>query len=337
VTRAAVAILFVLSVLAAAVVGDDDRDPEHQAEPPVTTTSSTTTTIALPPPTTTSTTAAPPVALPRPAPSEAKVVVSASGVVLPVTAMEGSAFRVTTPCGRAALVAGTPVAGAAVVLDAGHGGAEPGAVGPNGLAEKVLNLAVVQHAKVALERAGLAVVLTRTGDHRLPLEARARIVKALQPRAFVSVHHNAEPDGPSPKPGSETYYQTASAESKRLSGLLYEEIVQALSQYRVAWVADTDAGAKYRKSTRGDDYYGILRRTQGTPASLAELGFISNPPEAELFTRADVHQVEGEAVARGIVRFLTTKDPGSGFTEPYPRSSPAGPGGGTRNCVDPPL
>jgi N-acetylmuramoyl-L-alanine amidase len=337
VTRAAVALLFVLSVVAAAVVGDDDRDPRlRAADPPVTTTSSTTTTIELPP-STTSTTAPPPVTLPPPAPSEAKVVVSASGVVLPVTGVEGGSFRVTTPCGNAAVVEGTPVASAAVVLDAGHGGAEPGAVGPNGLTEKVLNLAVVQHAKVALERAGLAVALTRTGDHRIPLDARARIVKALQPKAFVSVHHNAEPDGPFPKPGSETYYQTASGESKRLSGLLYEEIVKALSQYQVAWVADTDAGAKYRKNDSGDDYYGILRRTQGTPASLAELAFVSNPPEAELLTRPDVQQVEGEAVARGIIRFLTTKDPGSGFTEPYPRTTPAGPGGGTRNCVDPPL
>ncbi|HEX2039756.1 MAG TPA: N-acetylmuramoyl-L-alanine amidase [Acidimicrobiales bacterium] len=336
-TRAAVALLFVLSVLAAATVGDEDRDPRPVASAPVTTTSSTTTTIELPTLTTTSTTVAPPATLPPPPPGEAKVVVSHTGVVLPVAAVDGNAFRVTTPCGNTATVGGTPVPSAAVVLDAGHGGAEPGAVGPNGLTEKVLNLAVVQHAKAALERAGLTVVLTRTGDHRLPLEARARIVKALQPKAFVSVHHNAEPDGPFPKPGSETYYQTASAESKRLAGLLYEEIVQALSQYQVAWVADTDAGAKYRKSDSGDDYYGILRRTQGTPASLAELAFVSNPPEAELLTRPDVQQVEGEAVARGIVRFLTTKDPGSGFTEPYPRTTPAGPGGGTRNCVDPPL
>jgi N-acetylmuramoyl-L-alanine amidase len=337
--RSAIAGLFVLSAVAAFVIGDEDRDPRPMVSAPVTTTSSTTTTIELPTSTTTTTAAPPaPVAtLPPPAPGEAKVVVSQTGVVLPVAGVEGNAFKVTTPCGRAAVVHGTPLPSAAVVLDAGHGGAEPGAVGPNGLTEKVLNLAVVEHAKAALERAGLTVVLTRTGDHRLPLEARARIVKALQPRAFVSVHHNAEPDGPFPRPGSETYYQTASAESKRLSGLLYEEIVKALSQYPVAWVADTDAGAKYRKSDSGDDYYGILRRTQGTPASLAELAFISNPPEAELLTRPDVQQVEGEAVARGIVRFLTTKDPGSGFTEPYPRTTPAGPGGGTRNCVDPPL
>jgi hypothetical protein len=121
-----------------------------------------------------------------------------------------------------------------------------------------------------------------------------------------------------------------------LSGLIYEEVVKALSQYQdVAWVADTDAGAKYRKSASGDDYYGIIRRTHGTPSTLAELGFLSNAPEADLYARPDVQKVEGEAVATGIRRFLDTKDPGSGFTEPYPRATPAGGGGGASNCRDP--
>jgi N-acetylmuramoyl-L-alanine amidase len=153
----------------------------------------------------------------------------------------------------------------------------------------------------------------------------------------VSIHHNAEPDGPFAKPGTETYYQIASADSKRLSGLIYEEVVQALSQYQVAWMADTDAGAKYRPGSSGDDYYAVLRLTHGTASALSELAFISDPPEAALLARADVQAVEGEAVARGIVRYLTTREPGSGFTTPYPRTEPAGGGGGPAGCTDPPL
>jgi N-acetylmuramoyl-L-alanine amidase len=160
---------------------------------------------------------------------------------------------------------------------------------------------------------------------------------ALRPKAFVSVHHNAEPDGPRPGPGSETYYQVASPESKRLAGIVYEEVVKALSAYPLTWVADSDAGAKYRRNASGDDYYGILRRTQGVPSVLAELAFVSNPPEADLVARPDVQKIEGEAVARGILRFLDTADPGSGYVEPYPRDSPAGGGGGSSGCVDPPL
>jgi N-acetylmuramoyl-L-alanine amidase len=171
----------------------------------------------------------------------------------------------------------------------------------------------------------------------MTLGARSRIAVALQPRAFVSIHHNADPDGPHDGPGSETYFQIRSPESKRLAGLLYEEIVKALRQYQVAWVGDTDAGAKYRVSSSGGDYYGVLRQSAGVPASIAELAFISNGPEAELLARPDVQQVEGNAVAAGIVRYLRTSDPGSGFTEPYPRTTPAGPGGGSAGCQDPAL
>jgi N-acetylmuramoyl-L-alanine amidase len=324
-------------VLAACSSGNGTVTTVPRAQP--TTTASTTTTSPPPPltepppqPTTTTTTAA---TLSR---SNAKAVVSPRGVVLPVLGREGGGLLVGTPCGNSTVVTrGIPIEGATVVLDPGHGGDEPGAVGPNGLSEKELNLAVSGHARDALEAAGVSVALTRTGDYRMTLEARAQLVEALDPRAFVSVHHNAEPDGPRDGPGSETYYQVASPESKRLAGLIYEEVVRALSRYAVAWVADTDAGAKYRRNSLGDDYYGILRRTQGTPAVLAELAFVSNPPEAELLARPDVQKVAGEAVARGVVRFLTTRDPGSGFTEPYPRETPAGPGGGARGCRDPVL
>ncbi|MGH9165794.1 MAG: N-acetylmuramoyl-L-alanine amidase family protein, partial [Acidimicrobiales bacterium] len=313
----------------------------------------TTTTVAAPPVTEPPAPAAPTVTEP-PAPATApppttapattaaaalpKVLVSPRGVVVPVVGREGDRYQVSTPCGKVALLgSGTPVDQATVVLDAGHGGAEPGAVGPTGLAERDVNLAVVDHARAALEAAGVRTVRTRTADYRMTLGARAKVATALHPKAFVSVHHNAEPDGPHAGPGSETYYQVASPDSRRLAGLVYEEVVRALSAYRLDWVGDTDAGAKYRRNDSGGDYYGILRLTSGVPATLAELAFVSNPAEAALISQADVQRVEGEAVARGILRFLRSADPGSGFTEPYPRTSPAGGGGGSSGCVDPSL
>lgn len=352
--RIAVAALFVASVLAAGVVDTrPDSTSAARTSPPTTSTpvtavtdASTASTMlpaATPPPTVTttvppapSTTAA---ANPLPAARTAAsgVVVTQRGLVLPLLRREGDAFVVETPCARTAVVQGSLVERATVVLDPGHGGAEPGAVGPNGLSEKGLNLAVVNHARATLERAGVTTMSTRTGDHRVTLSTRTKVAKALKPKAFVSVHHNAEPDGPRSGPGTETYYQVASPDSKRLSGLIYEEVVRALSAYQIPWVADTDAGAKYRTNSAGGDYYGILRLSQGVTSVLAELAFVSNPPEAELLVRPDVQQVEGEAVARGILRFLNTSDPGSGYTVPYPRSSPAGGGGGSKGCVDPPL
>jgi N-acetylmuramoyl-L-alanine amidase len=262
-------------------------------------------------------------AAPAASASEAKAVVTPSGVVVPVIAFdEGRGWRVRTPCNHTATVAdGTPLTHVDIVLDPGHGGAEPGAISPGGLREADVNLAVSGFAKSALEAAGYTVVMTRTADYELFLPPRAEIARDLDPRAFVSIHHNADPDGPRPGPGSETFYQIASPDSKRLAGLLYEEIVRALSAYHVAWVADTDAGAKYRQGQQGD-YYAMLRRPGAVVSVLTEAAFMSNPPEAELLARPDVQKVEGEAVAKAIVRYLTTAAPGSGFTEPYPRTEP---------------
>ena len=266
-------------------------------------------------------------------------IVTPSGVVVPVLSRSGNEWTVTTPCGREAKIAGgAAVATATVVLDPGHGGSDPGAVSPSGLEEERVNLAVARAAKAALEAVGVSVLLTRTGDYDLELQPRADIARAVHAQAFVSIHHNADPDGPWPRPGTETYYQIGSSASKRLAGLIYEEAVAALSRYSAAWVADRDAGAKYRQGSRGD-YYAVLRLPAPIVSALAELAYITNPPEAALLARPDVQQVEGEAVARGIVRYLKSRDPGSGFTEPYERPSPpAGPSSGSPPpCTDPSL
>jgi N-acetylmuramoyl-L-alanine amidase len=338
--RVAVAILFLVSVVAAAAVGG------HQPASRSAATAALAPSTTLPPPSTTTTTTpaptttAPPTTLPpvKPAADSARVVVSPQGVILPVQSHDAAGWHVETPCSNSVVVAnGTPVGPVQVVLDPGHGGPESGAVAPNnGLTETVLNMAVARFAKAALEKAGVTVMLTRNGEYRQTLQDRADIALAEHPLAFVSIHHNAEPDGPFPRPGSETYYQIGNASSKRLAGLIYEEVVKALAQYQLSWVADTDAGAKYRPGDHGD-YYAVLRLTKGVTAALAELSYITDPAEAALLIRPDVQQVEGQAVARGIIRYLTTKDPGSGFTTPYPRTEPAGGGGGPEHCTDPAL
>ncbi|MGH9264892.1 MAG: N-acetylmuramoyl-L-alanine amidase family protein [Acidimicrobiales bacterium] len=294
-------------------------------------------TTAVPP-----TTAAPVTTTTEPDPATAKAVVTSDGVVVPVISRAGDGWTVRTPCHRTATVAqsrarhaGSPV----IVLDPGHGGAEPGAVSPGGLVEAAVNLAVARHTQAALEAEGVRTLMTRTGDYEVELPTRSEIARTVNPRAFVSIHHNAEPDGPRDGPGAETYYQINNPDSKRLAGLIYEEIVKAMSQYQVAWVADRDAGAKYRPGRNGGDYYAMLRQPAPVVSVLAELAFISNPAEAQLIARPDVQKVEGQAVARGISRYLTTNDLGSGFVEPYPRiDPPSTPGPGTRRaCRDPQL
>jgi N-acetylmuramoyl-L-alanine amidase len=270
-----------------------------------------------------------------------------AGVALAVDAVDGAWVHVLTPCENSRwvrLAEGRIENTADIVIDAGHGGPESGAVGQGGLTEKELNLAVAQMTVEALAAEGVTAALARTGDYRQTLASRVAVATALHPKAFVSIHHNAEPDEQRAGPGTETYYQVGksvpparSAESKRLAGLIYEEVTKALSAFSAAWVADRDAGAKYRLGDSGDDYYGILRRSaaNGVVASLAELAFISNPSEEFLLKQDTVRRAEAAAVARGIVRYLRTEDPGRGFIVPYPRTEPAGGGGGTEGCVDP--
>jgi N-acetylmuramoyl-L-alanine amidase len=289
-------------------------------------------------------------ALTEPAPAaeppkpQAAAVLSAGGIAMPVLGRDGDAWRVSTPCGKeAVLTSATPLPTGPVVLDPGHGGYDPGAVGPNGLAESELNLAVSRYAAAALEAAGIPTVLTRNGDYGMNLPNRAKLAVGLQARAFVSVHHNAGAWAPSDVPGSEMYHQVTSAESKRLAGLIYEEIVASLSAYTVPWVT-SGAGVTWRTKANGDDWYAMVNQPRGVTATLAELAFLSNPAEADLLADPDVQRVEGQAVARGILRFLTTSDPGSGYVEgsqmpPRQRTGtgPRGGGGGDDGCDDPAL
>jgi hypothetical protein len=105
----------------------------------------------------------------------------------------------------------------------------------------------------------------------------------------------------------------------------------------VAWVGDRDAGAKYRRRGDGTDYYGILHRSAGVPAVLAEAAFLSNAPEEALLADPAFQAVEAQALTDAIVRYVASDDPGGGFVEPYARTEPAGPGGGSQGCTDPPL
>ncbi|MFN7131175.1 MAG: N-acetylmuramoyl-L-alanine amidase, partial [Myxococcales bacterium] len=164
-----------------------------------------------------------------------------------------------------------PVAPADVVLDPGHGGDELGALGRAGLEEKAVNLEVARLAAEKLRASGVRTELTRGSDFRATLAFRVALARALAPRLLVSIHHNAEPDGPLDRPGSETYYQHGSGDSKRLAGLVYEEMVRALRAFEAGWVGDHDAGAKYRLNGAGADYYGILRHAAAAriPATLA--------------------------------------------------------------------
>lgn len=301
-----------------------------------TSTSSTTTT-------TTTTTAPPPLALDEegvPVNGQtAGVVRTTTGWIVPVLDTTDAGWRVWTPCGREAVISsGEFVSEVDVVLDPGHGGSEPGAVGPGGTREADINLQVARRVRDALEADGHSVLMTRNSDIRVPIVTRAEIALALDPIANISIHHNAGTEAVSTEPGTEMFFQLASADSKRLAGLIFEETRAFLDPFGSTWFALEDAGAMGRANRDGGDYYGVLRRPAAVTSVLAEFAYITNAVEEDLLNRADVQNGLAEAVRSAMERFLATDDPGSGFTvEPTFRGFGPSGAGRTTNCTDPVL
>ena len=266
----------------------------------------------------------------EPSPDAPTLSVLREGVLLQVTGRRDSFLSVMTPCEASGWVSAnqvdlhkkdtepaTSMEGATIVLDPGHGGQLPGARGPGGYTEKEANLDIAKRLAPKLE--GARVFLTRTGDYTAGLPFRAGLANNLGADLLVSIHNNAAPDGPSEKPGTETYYQQLSASSKRLAGILYEEVFRVLEPVELAWMSDEDAGAKYRTNVSGEDFYGILRRST-VPAVIVEAMFISNAPEENLLRTHEAREGIAGALAKGIRRYLETKDSGSGFVEPLNRN-----------------
>ena len=273
----------------------------------------------------------------EPGPPGNGVVVTDTGLVLPVREAQDGGFRVTTTCWREGFVSsGTYLGGVDVVLDPGHGGSEPGAIGFNGLSEKELNLAVARMAATELRAHGYSVLLTRTTDVRMPVVVRSEIARAVDPYVFVSIHHNGGAVRRSSNPGTETYHQAGNPASVRLAGILYERIHSALSQYDIAWRVTGLRGANaVVRSRDGKDLYGILQYTPGLTSVITEAAYLSNPAEARLLADPGVQETEALAIAHGIIQYLTSESPGSGYNGTIITSRRLG-SGSPRGCVDPP-
>ncbi|MSR22614.1 MAG: hypothetical protein EXR92_03580 [Gemmatimonadetes bacterium] len=112
-----------------------------------------------------------------------------------------------------------PLRGLRVVVDAGHGGIDQGALGPTGLTEANSNLAVAIALRQYLEEKGAAVTMMRTADETVPLADRPRLAVEADGDLLVSVHNNAFPDGIDPRANQGTsvyYFNPPSAELARL-------------------------------------------------------------------------------------------------------------------------
>ncbi len=173
-----------------------------------------------------------------------------------------------------------------VVLDPGHGGFDPGAVGPNGLTEAEVALDISHRAAALLQESGFDVIMTRSDDSFVSLSERAEIANRAGAEIFVSVHSNA-----AARPavgGLETYYgRGRESDSYYLARTMQNSMVNKLEL--------TDRGVK-------TDRFTVIRETE-MPAVLLEIGFLSNLEEERLLRSSSFREKAAESIAEGIQKY----------------------------------
>ncbi|WP_188496363.1 N-acetylmuramoyl-L-alanine amidase [Pullulanibacillus pueri] len=174
--------------------------------------------------------------------------------------------------------------GYSIVLDAGHGGFDPGATAYNGLYEKTLTIQMAQAVAEQLREAGATVVMTRSDDSYVTLANRVSVSGSYPADAFVSIHYNASPILSTS--GITTYYYDDSSQG------LAQDIQQELAQ-QTGLPSD---------GVRFGDYY--VLRNNPEKAILMELGFISNPNDLALIQTAQYRSNVANAVTQGLMNYF---------------------------------
>ena len=175
---------------------------------------------------------------------------------------------------------------ARIVLDAGHGGKDAGAM-RSGVKEKDLNLSLALMVKDALEAKGFQVTMTRNTDVFLPLPTITAITNQNHPDLFVSIHHNSS-EGTVLR-GIETYYYTP--QSKPLADRIHRREINA--------VGVRDGGVKKAM------FY-VIHHTN-VPAVLCEVGYVSNPSELADLQTMERKQKTARAIADGVVDYVKSR------------------------------
>ena len=181
-----------------------------------------------------------------------------------------------------------------IVIDAGHGGSDRGAVGPRGVTEKSVTLAVALKAEKLLTDSGAKVVMTRRTDIDVASpsasdaqELQARVNKT-PPTAdiFISIHCNAFTN-PNTS-GMETFYFSGSPQSRRLAQYLNEELLKY--------------GGRANRGVKSANFY-VLKHAK-CPASLIELAFVTNPTEESLLADDDYQNELARAIASAVKKYF---------------------------------
>jgi N-acetylmuramoyl-L-alanine amidase len=182
-----------------------------------------------------------------------------------------------------------------IIIDAGHGGRDPGVVSASGILEKDINLAVALQLQMLLENGGAYVIMTRADDDALggnkteDMNRRRIIADEAQADIFISIHQNAYAS-PNVR-GAQAFYYGDSENGKLLAEFLQEQFKTYL---------DRDN----RRVAAANQQYYVLRRTK-IPSVLVECGYLTNPNESNLLTTEEYQNKVAWAIYMGILNYFS--------------------------------
>ncbi|MEQ9669779.1 N-acetylmuramoyl-L-alanine amidase [Coleofasciculus sp. G2-EDA-02] len=172
-----------------------------------------------------------------------------------------------------------------VMVDPGHGGKDPGAVGIGGLREKDVILPIAQEVAALLEKQGVQAVLTRNSDYFVDLAPRVTMAERVNANLFVSIHANAISLSRPDVNGLETYYFSS---GQRLAQTIHNNILQTVPVQN--------------RGVRNARFY-VLRKSS-MPAVLVEVGFVTGRDDAAKLNDPNHRSQMAQAIARGILQYI---------------------------------
>lgn len=189
-----------------------------------------------------------------------------------------------------------------VVIDAGHGGDDPGKIGINDALEKEINLQIAFRVKEYLEQNDIRVIMTRETDEGLydrnvsnkkvqDMKRRLEIIDKASPEVTVSIHQNSYPE--ESIHGAQIFYYNGSVEGQKLAQKIQEQFIKKVD------------GENKRQIKANDSYY-LLKKT-ATPIVIVECGFLSNYQEAENLCKEEYQEKVAWAICMGIMQYLNNK------------------------------
>lgn len=175
-----------------------------------------------------------------------------------------------------------------VMIDPGHGGKDPGAIGIGGVQEKRVILPMAQQVAAILEKQGIQVIMTRNSDYYVSLKDRTVMANRAGADIFVSIHANSMGMSRPDVNGIETYYFQ---DGRELAEKIHNSMLRSVD------VAN--------RGVRRARFY-VLRHT-AMPAVLVEVGFLTGREDAKKLADPRYRSQVSEAIAAGIIQYVRSR------------------------------